>query len=185
MTPSPLLPRQCRHRVTPVVHAILWSILLGACHDTTAPDLQPWLAQMRSQARPQPLPEMALPAIPARWLPEPGTADPFGLQLKVQASLAAIPKNETSGPALAPVALPPIRAVAVLHRPGVARALLQIGGRMLQVAPGDALPGLPGRVLHIDERAVRLELAGREVRLDLGIGLGATKTNDAMPGAPA
>lgn len=182
MTPSTSSSYRARHRIVAALSCLLGTTLLNACHDDRSPDLQAWLAQARSQARPAPLPAMPIPALPARWRPDPGAADPFGLRAMVAASHAADAQTEAAQAVQQP-ALPSLRAVAIVRRAGAARALLQIDGRMLQVAPGDMLPGLAGRVLFIDERTVRLELAGREIRLDLGIG-GAVAT-DALPGAPA
>jgi Tfp pilus assembly protein PilP len=184
MTPSPLsLAHQQPPRIDRLFPYVLLATLLSACHDNAPPDLQPWMAQVRSQTRPAPLPEITLPAMPARWLPDASAADPFGLHLAADQGPATDPAIEIPRQVSAPVILPAIRAVAILRRPGAARALLQIGTRMLLVVPGDALPGISGHVLAIDERAVRLELAGREVRLDLG--MGGAGPHDSPAGEPA
>ncbi|EJN01220.1 pilus assembly protein PilP [Herbaspirillum sp. YR522] len=189
MTPPTSTPSRPRHRIAATLSCLLGTALLGACHDAAPPDLQSWLAQARSQARPAPLPALAIPALPPRWMPVPGAADPFGLRLAAVASHAAHARQETlqqlqqPPQPLQPAASPALRALAIVRHAGAARALLQIGGRMVQVAPGDMLADLPGRVLYIDERTVRLELAGREIRLDLGIG--GTVADRVLPGAPA
>jgi len=185
MTSSPILSSRPRYRIAPLFCSIVWITQLSACHDNAPADLQPWLAQAYRQARPLPLPAMAIPVMPPRWQADAGAADPFGLQLAMSPSHSPASGGETAPPVAPPAAtsMPPLRAVAILRRQGASRALLQIGSRMLQVAPGDTLPGMSARVLDIDERAVRLELAGREVRLELGMGGSATAA--APSGAPA
>jgi type IV pilus assembly protein PilP len=142
-------------------------VVLWGCGGPKEDELQQWMAEQRSQAKPQIAP-VAAPKkfLPQVFIPDPG-AEPFnGGRL-----------GQTSGPVAAPRApntallapelnrrreplestpLDNIRMVGSFNKAGQMVAIIKVGSLLYQVKPGNYLGSNYGRIMKVSETQIVL-----------------------------